>query len=735
MSFNSHLAFNIKKATPTTSTTNTNTTSLSAAPSNERAHSKSNNGDGGASKNQIGGDIGTSSPKLPMPHLASKSTPTTSEPNTPKFNSVGKSTTLSNTIPAVALDDNSNMKTKKDSIGKDLIGLFDKFDIDNNKSANKSEPEESDDPVTEKYKEFAKQAKKEDPKEDDTFASKEKKASETNEFKESNDDQVTEKVAESEISEKPTPSSMSIQPYMIPNTNMAATSKIENIGLSSPIKSLSSEHESEFDEKKEEKDKSLDDITGNEEEQSAPVEEYELKTANDKTNLSQSPDSESTSIPIRPPRHRNNSIRETQVHVNPEEQYLQSHKPFDFQNFLNHLKKKSADPIVRYIRSFLISFTRQSFQFTYEQKIKIISDFKLFISEKFQEYEPFASLDYIDIENSREGIEKLIMNRLYEICFPPELANQSMNLCETSLSDIQSDESFSQQIEKFSWVDGNHLDVDLDELTKFKLGNKKADLSFMEYAITELNKIDKYRAPRDKIICILNSCKIIFSFLKVNSKETNADAFMPLLILIIIKSRTPNIISNIHYIESYRGEEWLNHGETSYYLSSLQGAVGFIQSISFDKLTISKEAYDAHIEAWEAQKKTFEISQPTKLVQPQPHHLNENNGPQHSLSPSNVLFTSAEMFTRSLSNFLSPSPQNESPLADQQREQQEQQEQTQNSIREEEERIKRESDKTYSQLKEMFPALDKSILKDVVTMNKGALEESLDSCLQLVNEI
>ncbi|KAK7679332.1 hypothetical protein QCA50_017548 [Cerrena zonata] len=609
MSFNSHLAFNIKKATPTTSTTNTNTTSLSAAPSNERAHSKSNNGDGGASKSQIGADIGTSSPKLPMPHLASKSTPTTSEPNTPKFNSVGKSTTLSNTIPAVALDESSNMKTKKDSIGKDLIGLFDKFDIDNNKSANKSEPEESDDPVTEKYKEFAKQAKKEDPKEDDIFASKEKKASETNEFKESNDDQVTEKVVESEISEKPTPSSMTIQPYIIPNTNMAATSKIENTGLSSPIKSLSSEHESEFDEKKEEKDKSLDDITGNEEEQSAPVEEYELKTANDKTNLSQSPDSEPTSIPIRPPRHRNNSIRETQVHVNPEEQYLQSHKPFDFQNFLNHLKKKSADPI---------------------------------------------------------------------------------------------------------------------------LGNKKADLSFMEYAITELNKIDKYRAPRDKIICILNSCKIIFSFLKANSKETNADAFMPLLILIIIKSRTPNIISNIHYIESYRGEEWLNHGETSYYLSSLQGAVGFIQSISFDKLTISKEAYDAHIEAWEAQKKTFEISQPTKLVQPQPHHLNENNGPQHSLSPSNVLFTSAEMFTKSLSNFLSPSPQNESPLADQQREQQEQ---TQNSIREEEERIKRESDKTYSQLKEMFPALDKSILKDVVTMNKGALEESLDSCLQLVNEI
>ena len=127
------------------------------------------------------------------------------------------------------------------------------------------------------------------------------------------------------------------------------------------------------------------------------------------------------------------------------------------------------------------------------------------------------------------------------------------------------------------------------------LANKivKNDQSFLEYAITELNKINNYRAPRDKIICILNACKIIFSYLKLSKQETNADSFIPILILVIFKAKTDHLISNIHYIENFRGQEWLLHGETSYYLSSIQGAVEFIQNITAEDLTISQAEFDA----------------------------------------------------------------------------------------------------------------------------------------------
>ena len=58
--------------------------------------------------------------------------------------------------------------------------------------------------------------------------------------------------------------------------------------------------------------------------------------------------------------------------------------------------------------------------------MKIIKDFKNFMNEKFALYEPFASMDQIDLENSREGLEKLIMNRLHDLCFPPEVVKQNL---------------------------------------------------------------------------------------------------------------------------------------------------------------------------------------------------------------------------------------------------------------------------------------------------------------------
>lgn len=33
---------------------------------------------------------------------------------------------------------------------------------------------------------------------------------------------------------------------------------------------------------------------------------------------------------------------------------------------------------------------------------------------------------------------------------------------------------------------------------------------FLDFARRELAKINQYKAPRDKLICVLNSCKVIF---------------------------------------------------------------------------------------------------------------------------------------------------------------------------------------------------------------------------------
>lgn len=746
MSFN-HLSFNISKATPTTSTTNANTTSTPQSRDNNnnlQHHHENVN----VNQNQ---NLNLAKPPPLFQNILAKS----SDLVPPKFTThIGTLKILSEITPATASPtEDSGRSTPKDKT--DLIGLFDKFDIDN-----KTEAEAETDPLTEKFEQFKRggeqnevDSQQEDKEHKEEHKEEQEQLPEENhKVKEEHSTGASEKIEESKAekehiemkdsSEKPILdiAHMTIQPYEIPNEGPSINreeekdhpaNKTEPSETDKMVKETvsRSKETTTVPEASSQQSKDLLDIAGSVDEQE-PVEEYELKTS-DLDTLAAISDKTTT---MRPTRSRNNSIRSAQLNLNPKEQYQLSHKPFDFQTFLNHLKKKSADPIVRYIRSFLVTFTKQCQLIPADQKARVINDFKNFINQKFEIYEPFKSMDAIDLENSREGIEKLIMNRLYEYSFSPEMAKKFTRdrLCELTKDDLQSDKDFLLQIEKFNWINGHHLDVDINDLTKFKAGPKREGFNFMEYGITEFNKLNKYRAPRDKIICILNACKIIFSFLKATKQEANADSFIPLLILIIIKAKTDHIISNMHYIEKYRGEEWLNHGETSYYLSSLQGAIGFIQTLGYDKLTISKEEYDAHIEAWDADHKVISPPKPPAIVHPSPQQPGArptHAGPQQSLSPSTVLLTSAGMFTKSLSNFLSLSPNeaaDELPPTDEQNptnESSNQDQETAKAIKE-----------TYKNLKEMFPDLDKEILKDIVYMNQGKLEESLDACLQLAAE-
>jgi hypothetical protein len=85
----------------------------------------------------------------------------------------------------------------------------------------------------------------------------------------------------------------------------------------------------------------------------------------------------------------------------------------------------------------------------------------------------------------------------------------------------------------------------------------------------ELLNIKGYRAPRDKIICVLNCCKVIFGLLKhAKTGDTSADSFVPLLILVVLQANPEHLVSNVQYILRFRNQDKLG-GEAGYYLSSL----------------------------------------------------------------------------------------------------------------------------------------------------------------------
>ncbi|TXT15750.1 hypothetical protein VHUM_00253 [Vanrija humicola] len=255
---------------------------------------------------------------------------------------------------------------------------------------------------------------------------------------------------------------------------------------------------------------------------------------------------------------------------------------FNFAGFLKDLRSRPADPIARYLKSFLTNFAKKPF--TINEQIKLVRDFLSFIAEKMTTVEPWKSQSPAEFDNALEAMEKLVMNRLYPFTFTPQLTNGQT----ITTDDLERDAVFEQRVRLFSWVRGYHLDVPENEATQ----------GFLGFAEQELLKINHYKAPRDKMICILNCCKVIFGLIRhtSGSDATSADAFVPILIFVVLRAAPENMLSNIEYISRFRNAEKLQ-GEAGYYLSSLQGAIQFIETMDASSLSnITQEEFESNVE-------------------------------------------------------------------------------------------------------------------------------------------
>lgn len=276
--------------------------------------------------------------------------------------------------------------------------------------------------------------------------------------------------------------------------------------------------------------------------------------------------------------------------------------PFDFHRFLEQLRNKKADPVARYLKSFLFEFGKR--QWMVHEQVKIISDFLAFIANKMVVSEVWRDVSDAEFDNAREGMEKLVMNRLYTQTFSPAIpppkpipgAKPRRRGGDPPLGpgrrgqhqeDVERDDVLTQKINIYGWVKEDHLDIPPIE---------DSGRRFLKLAQQELLKIKSYRAPRDKIICVLNCCKVIFGLLKHSKSDSSADSFMPMLIYVVLQSNPEHLVSNVQYILRFRNQEKLG-GEAGYYLSSLMGAIQFIENMDRTSLTITDDEFEKNVEA------------------------------------------------------------------------------------------------------------------------------------------
>ncbi|KAK9247434.1 hypothetical protein V1506DRAFT_531919 [Lipomyces tetrasporus] len=294
-----------------------------------------------------------------------------------------------------------------------------------------------------------------------------------------------------------------------------------------------------------------------------------------------------TLVPKHTDKQQSSSSRMAAVQANqqsdlPKPEDQPAELPFDFQRFLNQLRHKGADPLSRYLKSFLHEFGKRSW--TVREQVKIVQDFQNFIAPRIPLYPPFSTLPETEIANALEGMEKLIMNRLYAQTFSPEIPRSRRTFSHEE--DLLRDNVLAEKMRIWSWIEADHLDVEkaiLDSGERFIL-----------LAEDELLKINNYRAPRDKIICILNCCKVIFGLLRQTKTEESADRFLPILIYVVIKAQPRHLVSNVQYIMRFRCPDKLS-GEAGYYLSSLQGAISFIETLDRNSLNITDEEFEERV--------------------------------------------------------------------------------------------------------------------------------------------
>merc|ERR550514_243500 len=116
----------------------------------------------------------------------------------------------------------------------------------------------------------------------------------------------------------------------------------------------------------------------------------------------------------------------------------------------------------------------------------------------------------------------------------------------------------------------------------------------LELAIKELQRIDAYKAPRDKLVCVLNTCRVInnalLHALKFEGRPTSADDFLPLLIYTVLKANPPQLHSSVEFIATFRHPSRLV-SEDAYFLTAMQSAVAFVQEVGPDQLVVAEDEY------------------------------------------------------------------------------------------------------------------------------------------------
>ncbi|GJP51447.1 hypothetical protein CLOM_g10608 [Closterium sp. NIES-68] len=268
-----------------------------------------------------------------------------------------------------------------------------------------------------------------------------------------------------------------------------------------------------------------------------------------------------------------------------------------FHDFLERMKQPAAADLVRPIRNFMMAFMAKDPE--PERDSASVQAFYRSIEAAFRSHPLWQGASEDELECSGEALEKYLMTKLFPRAFAPEE------------EEVERDRRLTTRIAALqTFLQPRHLDVP-DSLLN--------DASLL-LAEKDLQKLGSFKAPRDKLVCVLNCCRVINNILLNASitaaaaadasggaggggkgggsggKPPGADDFLPVLIYVVVKANPPQLLSSILYIQRYRHCDRLV-SEAAYFFTNLASAATFLESLSAAQLSLSEDEFKRLLEA------------------------------------------------------------------------------------------------------------------------------------------
>ena len=233
--------------------------------------------------------------------------------------------------------------------------------------------------------------------------------------------------------------------------------------------------------------------------------------------------------------------------------------------------KEIADAIRKFLKKFLQAPPSPS---KYQE---VIQHF-LKITEHQISIHPLWGAEKEDFDSTQDALEKLVTSKLFQHIFCP------------TEEDKEKDAVLQAKLARLNrFIEPKNLDlrgcfVKEDHLAR---------------AMKELSKINDFKSPRDKMVCIMNCCKVIYDMLNSVTSDENRDAagaddFFPALLYAMIRGNVPRIYSNAQYIRKYRHPSKLMT-ETGYYFTHFESAVRFIQESDHTRFGVDETVWSQYM--------------------------------------------------------------------------------------------------------------------------------------------